>query len=126
MAASRLLPAVAKLCRLGRKVKQGTRDRTKYTSRRPISYVNHHEQRISLSILKADAAGIIAASRQLSAIVASDESASRSHVPAPPVLTSFVHAAFESASATPVVSGSVPAALVVSAVPSAASPIPAA
>ena len=46
-------------------------------------------------------AGIIAASRQLSATVTSPESASGSAVPAPPVFESFVHAAFDSASAAP-------------------------
>ena len=121
-------PAVAKICRLGRKVKQGACDRTRYTSRRPISYVNHHAQRISLSILKADAAGIIAASRQLSATIASPESASGSAVPAPPVFESFVRAAVESASAVPAAPNAMPAAphVFASAVPPAAPPVPAA
>ena len=76
-------PAVAKICRLGRKVKHGSRDRTRYTSRRPLSYVSHHTQRLSLSILKADAAGITAASRLLSRDVTTPAPVSPPAAPAP-------------------------------------------
>ena len=57
-------PAVSRICSLSRKAASGT-DRTRYTSRRPISYKKHHTQRVSLAITKGDAAGILTAQRKL-------------------------------------------------------------
>ena len=49
---------------LSRSAASGT-DRTRYTSRRPMSYKAHHTQRISLGVVKEDSRAIIASlSRQ--------------------------------------------------------------
>ena len=50
-------PAVAALHRNSKVARAGL-DRTKYTSPRPISYMAHHSQRISLGIVKADSSAI--------------------------------------------------------------------
>ena len=47
-------PALAALHRNSKTARAGT-DRTKYTCPRPISYMTHHAQRISLGIIKAEA-----------------------------------------------------------------------
>ena len=44
--------------RHARSAASGT-DRTRYTSRRKISFKSHHSQRISLGIVKADSRGIL-------------------------------------------------------------------
>ena len=59
-------PVVARICSLSRVARSG-RDRTRYTSRRQISYQSHHTQRISLSIVKADSDALLLSSRKLSA-----------------------------------------------------------
>ena len=47
-------PALAALHRNSKTARAGT-DRTKYTCPRPISYMTHHAQRISLGIVRAEA-----------------------------------------------------------------------
>ena len=47
-------PALAALHRNSKTARAGT-DRTKYTCPRPISYMSHHAQRISLGIVRAEA-----------------------------------------------------------------------
>ena len=59
-------PAAARLYTLSR-VAQAGRDRTRYTHRRRLSYISHHSQRISLAIIKADAAASLMTLRRLSA-----------------------------------------------------------
>jgi len=63
-------PAVAKIHRLSRAAASGT-DRTRYTSKRPISpFKSHHtphSQRMSLGIVKADSRGILDSLSRLSA-----------------------------------------------------------
>ena len=46
-------PAVAKMHRLSRAAASGV-DRTRYTSKRQISFKSHHTQRMSLGIVKAE------------------------------------------------------------------------
>ena len=50
-------PAVAKIHQLSRAA--ASVDRTRYTSKRHISYKAHHTQRLSLGIVKADSRGIL-------------------------------------------------------------------
>ena len=57
-------PAAARLHSLARVAKAGT-DRTHYSTRHRISYLRHHAQRISTSIVKADAAAMLHSSRRL-------------------------------------------------------------
>ena len=57
-------PAAARLHTLARVARAGA-DRTRYSARRRLSYINHHSQRISLSIVKADSAALLHASRRL-------------------------------------------------------------
>ena len=57
-------PAAARLHTLARVARAGA-DRTRYSARRRLSYINHHSQRISLSIVKADSAALVHASRRL-------------------------------------------------------------
>ena len=59
-------PAVARIRRMARMAAAGT-DRTRYTSRGKISYVSHHTQRISLSVVKANSQGILGSYGKLSA-----------------------------------------------------------
>ena len=71
-------PGVSRICSLSRKAASGT-DRTRYTSRRPIScpisYKKHHTQRLSLNVVKGDAAGILTAQRKLVASLSSSPAA---------------------------------------------------
>ena len=50
-------PAVAALHANSKTARTGV-DTTKYTCPRPISYITHHSQHISLGIVKADASAI--------------------------------------------------------------------
>ena len=50
-------PAVAALHANSKAARAGV-DTTKYTCPRPISYITHHSQHVSLGIVKADAAAI--------------------------------------------------------------------
>ena len=59
-------PAVAKMHRLSRSAASGV-DRTRYTSKRHISYKSHHTQRISLGIVKSDGRAILDSFSRLSA-----------------------------------------------------------
>jgi len=59
-------PGVARMRRMARMAAAGT-DRTCYTSRGKISYISHHTQRISLSVVKANGAGILGSYGKLSA-----------------------------------------------------------
>ena len=61
---------MARINQLSRSAASGA-DRTRYTSRRPISYKAHHTQRISLGIVKEDSRGILAGFRRLSASLSS-------------------------------------------------------
>jgi len=62
-------PAVARIRRYARAAQAGV-DRTRYTSRRRISYISHHTQRASLGIVKADSRGILDSLGKLSASLA--------------------------------------------------------
>ena len=62
-------PAVAKMHRLARSAASGA-DRTRYTSKKHISYKSHHTQRLSLGIVKADSRGILDSFKRLSASLA--------------------------------------------------------
>ena len=57
-------PAAARLHSLARVAKAGA-DRTRYSARHRVSYLRHHAQRISTSIVKADAAAMLHSSRRL-------------------------------------------------------------
>ena len=46
-------PSVAAMYSLSKKARLGV-DRTKYTARRPVSFMTHHTQRVSLSVVKAE------------------------------------------------------------------------
>ena len=59
-------PVVAKMHRLSRAAASGV-DRTRYTSKRPISFKSHHTQRMSLGIVKADSRAILDSFSRLSA-----------------------------------------------------------
>ena len=61
-------PAVARLRRCARAAKSA--DRTRYTSRGRISFTQHHTQRISLGVVKADARGILDSFSKMSASLA--------------------------------------------------------
>ena len=50
-------PSVAAMYKYSKKARLGL-DRTKYTSRRPISFMTHHTQRISLAVVKAEGAAM--------------------------------------------------------------------
>ena len=50
-------PAVAALHANAKTARAGV-DKTKYTCPRPISYITHHAQRISLGVVKEDARAI--------------------------------------------------------------------
>ena len=58
-------PAVAKIHQLSRAA--ASVDRTRYTSKRHISYKAHHTQRLSLGIVKSDSRGILDSFSRLSA-----------------------------------------------------------
>ena len=45
-------------------------DRTRYTSRGRVSFLSHHTQRMSLSVVKADSRGILDSCHKLSASIA--------------------------------------------------------
>ena len=57
-------PAAARLHSLARVARAGG-DRTRYSARRRLSYLSHHSQRISLSIVKADSVALLHGSRRL-------------------------------------------------------------
>ena len=57
-------PAAARLHSLARVARAGG-DRTRYSARRRLSYLGHHSQRISLSIVKADSVALLHGSRRL-------------------------------------------------------------
>ena len=59
-------PAVAKMHRLSRAAASGA-DRTRYTSKRQISFKSHHTQRMSLGIVKAESRAILDSFSRLSA-----------------------------------------------------------
>ena len=61
-------PAVARMRRQARAAKSV--DRTHYTTRGRLSYLSHHTQRLSLSVVKANSRGIIDSYRKLSASLA--------------------------------------------------------
>ena len=61
-------PAVARMRRQARAAKSV--DRTRYTTRGRLSYLSHHTQRMSLSVVKADSRGILDSCRKLSASLA--------------------------------------------------------
>ena len=59
-------PAVARLHSLSRVARAG-QDRTRYTRRHRLSFISHHSQRISLAVVKCDAAATLKTLRRLSA-----------------------------------------------------------
>ena len=65
-------PAVARMRRQARAAKRerGWTAPTHYTTRGRLSYLSHHTQRLSLSVVKANSRGIIDSYRKLSASLA--------------------------------------------------------
>ena len=63
-------PAVARMRRQARVLPSKSVDRTGYTTRGRLSYLSHHTQRMSLSVVKADSRGILDSCRKLSASLA--------------------------------------------------------
>ena len=61
-------PAAARLFTLSRVARAG-QDRTRYTHRHRLSFISHHSQRISLGIIKCDAASTLKTLRRLSASI---------------------------------------------------------
>ena len=61
-------PAVARVHRCARAAKRV--DRTRYTSRGRISFLQHHTQRISLGLVKANSRGILDTFCKMSASIA--------------------------------------------------------